>query len=602
MRLLLTTTAILALSACTTAAPPMAQAPLAPAPMVAPVPSADQEFAALSADFLDANSRLDPISATTLGDHRYDDRITDLSADGRAQLLTETAAFLARLNAIDAKALSRDNQVDARMLRNNLEYTRWMFVDEEAWAYDPTLWNSYAGGALYGLAARDFAPWDVRLKSATARMRALPKLFADARAALDPARVPPIMAQTVAKQNAGITSIVDDMLVPHRSALSPADAAAFDAAYAALKPAVAEHQKWLDEVLVPNAKGTHALGRDRYVRKLGYALDSALSLDQIAAMAEQTIIDSRAAMYGLARTALKGTKNAPPMPDNPTEAQQQKVIEAGLALSYAKRPKREELEQYARGLVAEAEAFVKAKDFVSVPPLNFQIITMPEFQQGYAVAYADTPGPQETQLPAFYAISPIPKDWSDEQARSFLSEYNHYMIHDLNIHEGIPGHILQLAHSVRNPSKLRAVLGSGSFIEGWAVYSEEQMRDLGYLDHDPLYEMTVHKMRLRAAANALLDIGIHTKGMTQKQAMDLMTHRTFQQEREAAGKWVRANLGSTQLPSYIVGYLEHMALRKEAEQRWGSKFDLKTYHDQLLSHGSPPVRYVRELMFDLPIE
>lgn len=601
MRHLLLTASALALCSCTTTDNPIASAVDA-VTAVAEQQSAEVQFEALSAAFVDALARLDPIHATTLGDHRFDSEITDLSAAGRAKDLATTEAMLSQLAKIDQSALPRAKQVDYALLENALRYSQWMMATEQGWAYDPQLYNSMAGDALYGLAARDFGPWDERMKAATARMEKIPAIFAAARASLDPARVTPIMAETVSSQNAGITGIVEEMLLPHRDSLSAADAVRFDAAYAGLKTAVEEQQAWLDNELVPNAKGTHAMGIARYRTKLGFALQSSLSVEEIAAMAEGVMTDSRAAMYELARKALAGKAGAPPMPDTPTDAEQQAVIEAGLALSYAVRPERENLEEYARSTMDQATDFVKAKDLVTVPPLNFRIITMPEFQQGYSVAYADTPGPLETHLPAFYAISPIPADWTDEQATSFLSEYNHYMIHDLNIHEAMPGHVLQLAHSVRYPDKLRAVLQSGSFIEGWAVYAEEQMRAAGYLDHDPLYEMTVHKMRLRVAANALLDIGIHTQGMDRDAAMHLMTHRAFQQEREAAGKWTRANLGSTQLPTYLVGYLEHMKLREEAQAKAGASFDLKAYHDQVLSYGSPPVRYVRAMIFDLPIE
>jgi len=127
------------------------------------------------------------------------------------------------------------------------------------------------------------------------------------------------------------------------------------------------------------------------------------------------------------------------------------------------------------------------------------------------------------------------------------------------------------------------------------------MMDAGYMDNDPLFQLTVLKMRLRSITNSLLDIGIQTEGMTRDQAMDLMMNTAFQQEREAAGKWVRASLSSVQLLSYFSGYAEHMALREEAKERWGAKFNLHDYNDAVLAHGSPPTKYVRELMFGLPI-
>jgi uncharacterized protein (DUF885 family) len=145
------------------------------------------------------------------------------------------------------------------------------------------------------------------------------------------------------------------------------------------------------------------------------------------------------------------------------------------------------------------------------------------------------------------------------------------------------------------------MLGSGPFIEGWAVYTERVMQEQGFRDGDPLMQLVQLKWYLRSITNAIMDSAIHVDGMTEDEAMRLMVETGFQEEREAAGKWVRARLSSTQLSTYFVGYQEHSDLRAEAERRQGSKFDLKTYHDQVLSFGSPPVRLVRALLFDEPI-
>ena len=128
------------------------------------------------------------------------------------------------------------------------------------------------------------------------------------------------------------------------------------------------------------------------------------------------------------------------------------------------------------------------------------------------------------------------------------------------------------------------------------------MVEQGYLDGDPLMHLIQLKWYLRTIANAILDQAVHVDGMSRDAAMQLMIHDTFQEEREAAGKWMRAQLSSAQLPTYFVGAQEHLALREEARKRWGETFTLKRYHDKVLSYGSPPVRFVRELMFDLPIE
>jgi uncharacterized protein (DUF885 family) len=229
-----------------------------------------------------------------------------------------------------------------------------------------------------------------------------------------------------------------------------------------------------------------------------------------------------------------------------------------------------------------------------------EIEEMPAFKQGVALAYCDSPGPLDAGQKTFYAVSPIPQAWTRAQAESFLREYNARSIRNLTVHEAMPGHYLQLAHSNQYPSTLRAVLGSGPFIEGWAVYAERLMTDSGY--GDPLMKLVQLKWYLRSIINALLDQAVHVDGISRAAAMKLLTETGFQEEREAAGKWTRAQLTSAQLPVYFVGAQEHFALRAEAEQRAGAQFDLRQYHDRLLSFGSPPVSFVRELLLDLPIE
>ena len=571
------------------------------APLLAAQAAETPAFASLSKRYVDGLARLNPSSATGLGDHRFDAQVTDMSAAGRAKREAFSKAMLADLQRIDRKALSREEQVDAALLDNALRYDIWDAETLGGWAWDPQVYNDIAGSSLYSLAARDFAPWPQRLNAATARMEALPALLAQARANIVPARVPSIYATTVAKQNSGIVDIAESMLAPHKSELSAADAKRFDAALVKLKAAVAEHQVWLDKTLVPGAKGDFRLGAALYDKKLGFALQSDLTRAEIKRRAQAAIVDTRAQMYAIARQIFGAKKGALLLPDKPSDAQQQAAIQAALELTYAKRPARDGMIDASTKALAQATAFVRDKGLVGMPDGPVKIITMPKFQQGVAVAYCDSPGPLEKNLGTFFAVSPIPDDWTEAQATSFLSEYNDYMIHDLAVHEAMPGHFLQLAHANATQSTLRAVLGSGPFIEGWAVYAEGMMADQGYLNGDPLFKLTVLKMRLRSIANSLLDIGIHTEGMTREQAMQLMTHTAFQQEREAAGKWVRASLGSTQLLSYFTGYSEHMALRDEAKKREGAKFDLKRYNDALLAHGSPPVRYVRALLLDLPI-
>ncbi|MCC6926325.1 DUF885 domain-containing protein [Novosphingobium sp.] len=579
------------------AAPPEPRAPAASAK----APTADLKFQAIARHFLSEAMRLSPVEATAMGEHKYDALLPDMSAAGRAERRRTWQGLLARLGAIDPARLSRANQVDLALLRNELRYRIWQDQTLQDWAWNAQIYNDIAAGSLYTLAARDFAPWPVRLRSATARMEALPAFLKASRTQLVAVRVPRIFAETVARQNAGIVEIAEGMLAPNAGTLTGAERARFDKALAGLKAAVADQQKWLDTILVPQAKGDFRLGPALYDQKMKFALMSDLTRPELKARALASKTAIRAEMYELSRQVLKDRADPSLLPDNPTPGQQQAVIESALALSYAKHPPRQLIEQRARETLAEATAFVRKQGFIRMPDGPVKVITMPKFQQGNAVAYNDPPGVFEKNGENFYAVSPIPDDWSEDQAKSYLSEYNDYMIHDLSIHEAMPGHYLQLDHSNRTDDVLRAYLGSGPFVEGWAVYAEGVMKDEGYLNGDPLFKLTVLKMRLRSVTNTLLDIGIQTEGLTRDQAMELMQKGAFQAEREAAGKWVRASLSSVQLLSYFTGYEEHRMLRAEAEQRWGKQFTLRRYHDTVLSYGSPPVKYVRALMFGLPV-
>ncbi|MET0893301.1 MAG: DUF885 domain-containing protein [Pseudoxanthomonas sp.] len=590
------------LAACQKTEAPAAADAAKPVASAVDTAAADAKFADLSARALDGWFQLSPVGATQIGEHKYDSEMDDLSAAGRQKGVDFGKKILAELDALDAGKLSRQNQVDAAILRNQLQYGIWDTETQQGWAWDPQIYNGLAGGALYNLMAREFAPLPDRLRSATARMEKIPALLAQSRENLDPARVPRIHAETVLKQNDGILSIVAMFITPHLKELPEADRARAEKASEALGKAVAEQKQWLEKTLLPNAKGDFRIGQAMYDQKLQFALLSSLSRAEIKQRAEGELKRVREEMYGIARTVLKDKAGAPPMPDAPTDEQQQKAIEAALELAYADKPARDKVVEAAEAALKSATDFVREKDLVTLPDSPVKIITMPEFQRGVAVAYCDSPGPLDKNLETFYAVSPIPEEWDAKKVDSFLREYNGRMIHLLSIHEGTPGHYLEGWHSAKFPSTLRAVLRSGMFAEGWAVYTEDMMAKAGYMDNDPLFRLVQLKFYLRTIANAILDQGVHVDNWTKDQAMDLMVRQTFQQEREADGKWTRVQLTSAQLPTYFVGVQEHYDTRKAMEAKLGDKFNLKAYHDQILSYGAPPVRFARELMLDQPIE
>jgi uncharacterized protein (DUF885 family) len=597
MKNLVVAVSFILLCACAPAPPVVQEAP----PPPPPPPTPDQQFEALAQRYLREFPEQSPVGATGLGDHRFDNRLDDVSAAGWQNRAVFDEIYLSALSPIDRTKLSRANQVDAILLRHELESDRWRIQTLEDWRWNPLVYTQIAGGSLYTLLAREFAPLPERLKNAGARLDEFPRFLAQVREVLDPARVPKIHAETAVKQNAGLLSMLEQLTTLSAS-LPSEDQEKLKASIAKARSAINQHQIWLEKRLLPEAKGDFRLGAERYDQKLAFALFSPLSRQEIRAQAEAELAAAHASMYDIARQVLKGRRNAPKMPDNPSPDNQRRAIRAALELAYAERPARDAVLDAARAALVATTEFVRDKQIVTVPTEPLEIIEMPEFQQGVALAYCDSPGPLEAGQKTFYAVSPIPKSWTKAQTDSFLREYNSRSIQDLTVHEAMPGHYLQLAHANKYPSPLRAVLASGPFIEGWAVYAEKVMVDEGYMNGDPLMKLIQLKWYIRTVANALLDQAVHVDGMSESAAKKFLKEDAFQEEREAAGKWVRAQLTSAQLPVYFVGAREHMALRAETQQRRGADFNLKAYHDQVLSYGSPPVRFARQMILDLPIE
>jgi uncharacterized protein (DUF885 family) len=561
----------------------------------------DDAFRNLADEYISDLTNFSPVYATLIGDHTADARIDQVDAAARAAARELLIEYITALKALDIDEMSRANQIDAEILLNQLESDLWSFDELQEWAWNPLYYINISGSAIYGLAARDFAPIASRLRSASSRLTEIPRFLEQSRAAIQLERVPKIHAETAIKQNPGLTSIIDTMIVPEMDVLSTDEQAKLNAAIEVAKDAVADHQTWLEEELLPKAKGDFRIGAELYDTKLAFALNSPLNRKEVTARAKKEYDVVRNEMYEVSKSVYAVKHPYTEFPDDPDESFKQVIIRAALEDAYKELPPRDGIVAVAKQQLQQAIDFVIEKNIVTMPDEPVEIILMPEFQRGVSIAYLDAPGPMDAGQSTFYAVSPLPADWTEEQIQSFLREYNIYSIQDLTIHEGVPGHYLQLALSNRYPSTLRAVLGSGPFIEGWGVYAEQMMISEGYLDHDPLMKLINLKWYLRAVTNAMIDSAIHVDGMSRDDAMDLMIEGGFQEEREAALKWVRAQLTSAQLSTYFVGYQEHIEMRAAVEKAWGDAFTLRRYHDQALSYGSPPVKYVRALMLDKDI-
>jgi uncharacterized protein (DUF885 family) len=553
-------------------------------------------FRRLAEDYLDDLARRHPDIATELGDHRFDDGLPDRRAAALDEERRGLDEFAARLTAIDHAGLDKQLRVDAAVLGNDVARRLFELEDLREHTWNPLLANP--GQAIYMLLARDYAPLPDRLHSLAGRLAAVPESLAAARATLG--QMPKVHLETAIAQFGGTIGLVTEEVntALRRAANSgavitasgAADTAAVIAEVENARPAalaaLAEHRDWLSARLAGDdpASGGDGfkdprLGRDMFGRKLSLTLSAASDADAILARAEDDlerltdeIAEVAAALGGTPREVLDRLGAAAP--------------DEATILAFC-----------AEALAAQT-AFVREHDLVTLYDDPVEVIDMPEINRGIAVAYCDPPGPLEPVPGAtFIAVSPTPKDWTAERVASFYREYNRHMVHNLMVHEAMPGHYLQLQHSRRftGATRLRAALWSGPFVEGWAVYAEELMARHEYPgEGDPAaVRMQQLKMQLRMVINAILDARVHARGMTEAEAMTLMTARGFQEDGEASGKWRRAQLTSAQLSTYYVGYTEVADLAADLRRRGLSEH---AAHDSMLAHGSPPARLLRELL------
>jgi uncharacterized protein (DUF885 family) len=552
---------------------------------------ADEAFEKIAKDYIERYLTSHPEAATQLGDHRFDDRLTDYSPASRERALAGEKEVLASLNdSADASKLTGPNQVDARILRENVEGTIFDLEELKEADWNPLVYNESLANSLYLLVARDFDSPERRVPNLRKRMEGIPLVIKQAKENLQ--HPPRIYTETAIEQIQGAISLVREGLAP---LLERAPQMRKEIAPVQEKTAKAleEYKKWLQKDLLPRSDGDFRIGADKFRKKLRFALSSDLSMEEIMKRAQADLSATQAAIY---ETALPLYKKYNPNADSAALADKRKVTAAVLDKLGEQHPDDNTIVGYCQKVVIEATDYVKKKDLVTVPQKPLAVIVMPEFKRGTGIAYCDSPGPLEQNGKTFFAVEPTPKDWNKSRRESFFREYNNYMIRDLTVHEAMPGHYLQLAHSneFKAPTMVRAIFQSGSFIEGWAVYMEQVMAEAGY--GGPEVKMQQLKMRLRVICNAILDQSIHAGNMSEKEAMDLMMKEGFQQEGEAVAKWKRARLTSSQLSTYFVGVTEHLDLREKARASAGASFDPKKYHDQVLSYGSPPVKYVRELM------
>jgi hypothetical protein len=544
---------------------------------------------------LDALLEADPVWATQLGDHRFDDALPDLSSgaiEQRAALLNEA---LAALDGLDDAGLDSDDLVDLESLRSKVGADLWTVTELRPQTWDPLM--HLPGDAIYALVSRDTGEPVERARALAGRLRGVPRLLETAREVL--VDLPRVHVETARLQLAGCLGLLDEG-VEELLERAPSERSLLDGPRETARAALVEHDGWLADRL-ESAQRDPRLGERAYAARLWYALDTEIDPDALLTRAESDLMALEEEIASVAARVGPGLGVA--VRGRPSETVRD-VLDA-LALSGPVTD--ETVLPLCRRWLKVTREIVREHELVTMYDDPVRVIEMPESRRGVAVAYCEPPGPLERgggtdAVPTLFAVSPAPSDWEPARVESFYREYNRHLLLNLTVHEAMPGHVLQLQHSrrYRGNTDVRAALGSGTFVEGWAVHAEQLVVDAvaastpSGVDVEAL-RMQQLKMQLRSTINAILDVRVHCHGMTRDEAMRLMTGRGHQEEGEAAGKWRRALLTSAQLSTYYVGHQEVSAIVRDltADQPERS---VREVNDTVLGHGSPSPRLLRLIL------
>ncbi|HEX5466417.1 MAG TPA: DUF885 domain-containing protein [Candidatus Limnocylindrales bacterium] len=574
-------------------------------------------------DILDALFAAYPTLATNVGLHRYDDRWPDLGPAGRERRLAVLHRARERVEGSEEAQLEAGERFDRGILLDALEGMLFEeeVLEEEAW--DPLAVVGLLGGGLFALLGREFAPWEQRGTAFAWRVAGIGEVLEAGLANLVGRSGRPVSllhTETALAQLAGIPELIDEGLaeaVRRRDAGEADLVAAIESVRPVALAAVERFRAGLDGPVRERAAGEGRLGEELFAAKLQQTLSSDISPAELEAQAHRDYDLVREEMRRLA-AGLWATW----WPDEPLPEGVDPVVRRVLDRIAEQHRQPEELLDHCRGLIGELEAFVRQHAVLGLPDEPLRVTWTPTFQRAHGGAFLAPPGPLEQGQASYFWITPPGDDWPPERVESYLREDNDRMLRLLCIHEAVPGHYVQLAWGNRCPSLTRAVFADGKFAEGWAVYITQVMMDLGYGADDPALLLTHWKFYLRSITNALIDVGIHARGMTEEEALRLMIEGGFQEEQEARAKWLRARLSSTQLSTYYLGSLEMWDLELEARRRAASAagasaeavptprvvgglgaspgFDQRRHLEAVLSHGTPPIRWVRRILFDEP--
>jgi uncharacterized protein (DUF885 family) len=551
----------------------------------------DAEYEAVAEEYIKGYLGAHPLQGTALGLHEYDGKIADYSRLALDAELSRLRRFDDRLSKFDPAKLSPRQSIDLRILQAAVKKDLFEMQDMSIFERNPMVYARAADVNVY--IKRNFAPLEDRVRSLVAIESQIPNILIAGRTNLNEVLPKPYVELAIQIARGSADFLKKDLVAAVGTLKDEQVRGAFHEANRKAANALNDYAVWLEREKLPKANFDFALGEEKFRRFLAQTELVDLPPQKILEIATEQLKTEQTAFADAAKKidpnkspieVFKEIQNEHPTP-------QDLIPDVGKDLDKIRK-------------------YVLNRRLISIPSdVRAKVKETPQYLRVTSFASMDTPGPFEKRATeAYYYVTPAENDWPEKQKQEWLTAFNYYTSDVVSIHEAYPGHYVQFLHLSASPAnKIEKIFGSYAFVEGWAHYCEKMMLDEGYgssTDATPSEDdmKRAAKYRMAQADEALLrlcrlcvSIKMHTQKMSVDEAAKFFQENCYYEEKPARQEAVRGTFDPGYL-NYTLGKLEILKLRDDYKAQQGDDFSLQKFHNELLSHGMPPIRLLREIM------
>jgi uncharacterized protein (DUF885 family) len=554
------------------------------------VQTPDTEYEAVAEEYIKGYLAVRPLLAVSLGFHEYDGKTADYSRLALDAELTRLRRFDDRLKIFDLDKLSQRQSIDLRILQAAIRREIFERQDMAVYERNPMIYARAADVNVY--IKRNFAALEDRVHSVVQMESQIPNVLIAAKTNLDPILPKPYVELAIQISRGSADFLRKNLVEAVKDLKDDRIKAEFQDANRKAAVALTDYAGWLEREKLPKASDDFALGEEKYQRMLADTELVDLAPEKVLELGLAKLKEEQDAFAAAAKTI---------DPDKPP-------IEVYKQIQ-GEHPTPESLIPDTACNLEQIRKYVSTRKLVTIPSeVRAQVKETPQYRRATSFASMDTPGPFEKRATeAYYYITPTEPDWPEEQKQQWLTAFNFYTSDIVSIHEAYPGHYVQfLRLNASSANKVEKIFGSYAFIEGWAHYCEKMMVDDGYgktASAKPGEDaVKLAKYRMAQSDEALLrlcrlcvSIKMHTQKMTVEEGAKFFQDNCYYEEKPARAEAMRGTFDPGYL-NYTLGKLEILKLRSDYEAQQGNEFSALKFHNELLNHGMPPIRLLREIM------